>query len=126
MQVANLELSKELWNLSKWTSTDYRWYEDKGVDYVDVKGTNGLSLPAYNLGFLLRKLPQEIDNYYFDLSTTKDSSLWIAEYFTNDYTPERPMSKYKIEDENPEDCLCRLAIELFRQGILIKVGGENE
>lgn len=102
MTTASLELCQELWNLSRWSGTDYRWYEDKGVDYVDIKGTNGLSLPAYDLGYLLRKAP-----YTVQLSGGHD--FW-----------QSSCNGYIGTADNPEDAACKLAIELFKRGVLTK------
>lgn len=121
--VTSLEKSKELFDLSKWSHSkveSHSWYFDEKL----ISGFGELKLyakeslvPAYPLGYLLRKLPKLFDNYFFDLSVTADGT-WVAEYFTNDYTPERPISKYKFEADTPEDAVCGTVIALIKQDVI--------
>lgn len=110
MSVASLELSKELYGLSGWHLPDEPWFA--WTDELD-----SFVAPKYTLGYLLRKLPKEFDDYFFDLSVTEDG--WVVEYFTNDYTQERPISQYKFEADNPEDAVVKLAIELIKQKVAV-------
>lgn len=98
MNVSNLELSKELHELSGWDDED---------------GYLG-ETPIYDLGFLLRKL-HEIGNLLF--SPQSDGSWYI---FWDEVD-----KKHSFHADTPENAVASLACELFRQGILIKVGGEN-
>lgn len=110
MNVANLELCKELKELSGWIS---------GSDFFPVKHSTEDPIPAYDLGYLLRKLPSYIklknDRTRFTLRTKPESNqhelpLWQAMY-GHDFS-ERA--------DTPEDAAAKLAVELFKQGILTK------
>lgn len=130
MNVASLELCKELCELSGWTKSDPRIFEienawrptplasGKNYRLINIGPNTPEDIPAYVLGYLLQKLPKTFDGYYFDLSV--EGKGWVAEYFTNDYTPDRPIHKFGSEADTPEDAVCKLAIELFKQSILTK------
>jgi hypothetical protein len=66
MNVASLEPCKELYELSGWNDTEF-WYAETlnepphnwtlGNNRLTIGMTGGRQLPAYDLGYLLRKLP---------------------------------------------------------------------
>lgn len=103
---ASEDLARELFQLSGW----------KG----DVETSYTPSAPHYTLGGLLRKLPHQIEGeiYKFKLeaiglSWSNTQDCWKADYgFGTAVT-----SQYA---DLPEDALCKLAIELFKQNILTK------
>lgn len=112
MHVANKELSEELYRLSGWSDTGsaYRLWNDGQTDFEWEKtepiGRYGQyrMLPAYSLSYLLRKLPdgtkiQKGYKYWAWVKNMRDSSQ---------------------EADTPEDALCSLAIELFKQKILTR------
>ena len=114
MNVASLELSKELYLWSGWRDTSL-WYSDFG----DVKQKSNAgdwelenTAPAYDLGCLLRKLPQTAshrDAREFFLTHTA-AGRWSAGY-----------RGWRHELANtPEDAAARLAIELFKNGIFMR------
>ena len=115
MQVANLELCKTLWELSGWkVSTNpegWHWVMD-GQRYQRQVA------PAYDLGYLLRKLPETLKHpatgvdYTIGLSRLIDTKKWLADY-------SRSMLPNANAD-TPEDATCKLAIELFKQDVLTK------
>lgn len=90
MNVASLSLSKRLYELSGWNDTDNSY----------LRGT----LPAYELGFILRKLPN-CDIY----KRGKEYQCWYNVSKTSWISPKA---------DTPEDCVALLAITLFEQGIL--------
>jgi hypothetical protein len=90
MNTASLELSKELYELSDWIE---EWKE-------------GDPPYLYSLGFLLRKLPA------VRLRKGTDGE-YTAELYVDDVLLD-------FNDKEPENCLCKLAIELFKQGVLKK------
>lgn len=115
MQVASLELCKTLHELSGWDA--------RGEDELDVYllGTGNLVssnnehpdaiCPAYDLGYLLRKLPgvklEQIDKDY-----------WNAQQSYNDGTE---LPDYKTCDAGtPEDAAAKLCVALLKQGVLTK------
>lgn len=132
MNVASRELCVELYELaSEWVDTDYGWitsterrdgesWSDGITQFVLVNRlahsitwqpnlqsahsakSRFANIPAYDLGYLLRKLPS-------------DTVIW------------RNVFRWHIRNEAfdksasaslPEDAACKLAIELFKQGIL--------
>lgn len=134
MNVASLELCKELYQLSGWDLTYFIWTEksltvDKlgtelwGDNVVAMSGAeadtwDGYKCPAYVLGYLLRKLPtgssvevlsdgQYKAKCYYGLDDAHSSGIPLIELFV-------------AKADTPEDAVAKLAIELFKQGILVK------
>lgn len=119
MHVASLELSKELDELSGWGETDYVWYNNRLILERLARYDKGKKVSAYDAGYLLRKLPRRIPDDVFSgvQLLTLDDSNWgcrvnIRKRGMHDFA-------WGIAD-TPEDALCRLAIELFKQGVLKK------
>lgn len=96
--VADLKLCKELHELSGW--------DDCSESY---RSSTKWKQPAYDAGYLLRKLPDSIlskvDGKYnlrvVPVASTKE--------------PRKPEH---YEADIPENALCKLSIELFKQGVL--------
>lgn len=127
MNVASLELCKELFELSGWEDTNYcyrnhartgtgtkklydRWQLRKTLPNKNV--VTRTFVPAYDLGFLLRKLPikrVKLRNY-----TRGWSCQWSEDFKDNG----RRIRDYVGDSDTPENATCQLCIELFRQGIL--------
>lgn len=119
MNVASLNICKELYELSGWTWTEKCWETrtNQGWNinlrpYADSSQNDGLSryYPAYDLGYLLRKLPvvTEVHKY---------SDHFHARYVNVKRLIDEPI---EINSGTPEDATAKLAIELFKQGILTK------
>lgn len=126
MNVASLELSKELYELSGWEDLWYIKGEDDAEPWVHerraaVSGYETLA-PAYSIGFLLRKLPVEIGvfdtpDYRGRLTVSPgENNWWYASY---DYDKQTVQSAH-----SPEDAAAKLAIDLFKQGVLTRGGDE--
>lgn len=118
MHVANLELCKELYDLSGWDKSLLYWQigiRKLGTSNIRDYKTKMLdttkTIPGYNLGYLLRELPvrtviyHSADDYVAKYSALVEKNLPI---------------KYEERANNPEDAICKLAIKLFKQKILIK------
>lgn len=129
MNVASLELCKELYELSGWGKTQNVWAIATGEENKDVSpwlrvGVGSSSaweeLPAYDAGYLLRKLPASVKikghPYVLELRPNYSGSAWSALY----YDPEKAEAPIQVYDNAPEDCLTKLAIQLFKAGILTK------
>lgn len=128
MNTANLELCQELYALSGWDyesqyvhATDN--YSDERAKHLLTRGMLGENpydpnlkykfvAPAYDLGYLIRKLPNKI-------IVEHSSNIWWARH--DDFTDKGDIS---INADTPENALAKLAIELFKQGILTKQGKE--
>lgn len=131
---ASLELCKELYELSGWGET-LAYYEQSdgippGEPYIvypelikqyGLWGTQEVKVrtPAYDAGYLLRKLPrviEEMDSLKF-LSVEPSpisSREWEAGYSDENY--DKP--EFVCYSETVEDCLASLAIELFKENII--------
>lgn len=125
MNVASLELCKELYELSGWPSELLIW-SARSIDgkrrgkhrvIVDQNKQATDSYPAYDLGYLLRKLPALLgkrgSSSAEGLRLAKDKDKYLAGYIGVDLVWGFP-----CEADTPEDATCKLAIELFKQGVL--------
>lgn len=106
MNVASLELCKELYELSGWNT-----HISHGVPDRDIH-------PVYDLGFLLRKFPKKLkhpatgEEYTLGLTWHLDEEKWIADY-------QRSLLPH-AEADTPENAAAKLAISLFKANILTK------
>jgi len=143
MNTASLELCKELYELSGWTQFGGRdephWAQkanDTRTEWFSVRSLKELdgwlmdepgerryyrTIPAYDLGYLLRKLPKCYP-YRYTNSTNRfrlgllDGKFWVAGYPINDDFS----ASHAGTADTPEDATAKLAIELFKQGVLKK------
>lgn len=132
MNVASEELCRKLYVISewKWKDTEYFYYipvDFKSTEswvrteltYDDTKMIK--HVPAYDLGYLLRKLPANIGDQWLRIAPITNNQ-WAAYYITMGV-------KSAGQDEwadTPEDAVCKLAIELFKQGILKREENRDE
>lgn len=116
MNVASLDLCKELYELSGWnddTLNHSAWFDDKAIV------NNAVSVPLYPLGYLLRKLPYRVRDDYqawqygVHLKQTGGSG-WTIYYGE----PGKTTEMYFNSATTPEDAACKLAIELIKKGVL--------
>jgi len=126
MNVASLELCKELYELSGWYCGDNIWHysEFNGLSTLapaddDIGRTYKKLCPAYDLGYLLRKLQttvirNNVRAIGVQYQQPRGSAEWRAGY-TGIY----------CYGGTPENALCKLAIELFKQGILKKESSDD-
>jgi hypothetical protein len=121
MNVAELSLCKELYELSGWVDVESYWeyypvankstlrHSAPGNVFPDDKILPDYITPAYSLGYLLRKLPLvTLKHVALD---SDDLKRW------NCITEQWGVLRNHYAD-TPEDAACKLAIELFKQGIL--------
>jgi hypothetical protein len=138
MNVADLELCKQLHDLSRWEDAEKCWYKvnratHKSGEWEDLGGApefKALNVeqvptynwetrrdtschteyvsPAYDLGYLLRKLQGQ---KRASVSRLLSRNMWVASCVG--------ITK-NCEAANPEDAAAKLAIELFKQGILTR------
>lgn len=123
MNVASLQLCKELYELSGWIGTHGTYTPQGEIALVGVVknlyGELGY-YPAYDLGYLLRKLedtpttdPDIQDEPAVIIQhsgVVKPEYKWCAKVFNGDW--------YEKSSTTPEDAACKLAIELFKRDIL--------
>jgi hypothetical protein len=159
MTTASLDNCKELYELSGWTNTFLyhakSTYESDGIElslfkgdgsdvtedgyfeklygvwsYGDIElGNYEWTIPAYDAGYLLRKLPISTDGGKWRFVLQKDhhngkgTDWWFASYVhINSMAQFQPIAEQKAlhicEADTPEDALCLLAIELFKTGVI--------
>jgi hypothetical protein len=121
--VASLELCKELYELSGWRKdVEHVYYSNGGaVNPRNVWPKNEVfdkpgNIPAYSLGYLLRKLPMQYNRGILLVGVTNGDK-WSAQYYSF-YPPDRGAKSAILIADTPEDAAAKLAIELFKQGIL--------
>jgi len=134
MNVASLELCKELYELSGWDDTYFtymhsQWQQGGKTQHrhrlthttANKRSTDPLNIPAYDLGYLLRKLPYSVLDEYggkvfgVNLKATASGG-WVVWYGEIGKTTEM----YFNSADTPEEALASLAIELFKSGVLKK------
>lgn len=137
MNVASKKLCEELYAVSGWINTQNYWKSLIGHDVKtwsdwQVVDFNSVTIPeafgertypAYDLGFLLRKLPLERESVMgepIELHLRYDGheGHWLAEYTDGDFIVLEP--ELIGEADTPENALIKLAIELFKSGVLTK------
>lgn len=122
LNTANIELSRELYSLSGWKDTLCWWnvfkpYEDGRPHYlVDTyrHQSTDQHIPAYDLGYLVRKLPATSQWRQFDweefipiiMGVSNHDGFWTVGYME------------EVEGDTPEDAACELLIEMFKTGKL--------
>lgn len=117
MNTASIELCRELYELAGWHDTYWNYSRSSGTDGPFRLGHKGSietrevkeRYPAYELGFLQRKLP-----YGFTI-VTRFNEGWLASW-----AKTADADDYATEADTPENAVCELAIELFKQGVLKK------
>lgn len=131
METASRELSEQLYQLSGWEADEW-WHEHMivGLDpIVTIKGdpeTGEPICPAYDLSFLLRKLPRmhyEGRTPYFLtlMNGDQQATNWICDYMGLMQQWLHQYDKAKlVEADTPENAACKLCISLFRRCLLTK------
>ena len=131
MNTASLENSKRLYELSGW-NTENHWYipepktntppypVDKPYD-PSIHGSIGNRVPAYDAGYLLRRLPNVIQDphdkifRHFQMWMNGDGSIHAG--CVEPYAHDDRVAYAQVAD-TPEDALCLLAIKLFEEDTL--------
>lgn len=123
MNVASLELCKELYELSGWANNtkqlDNIWGTDAegrsavitGQAYGNSENKIGIPIelvPAYDLSYLLRKLPDTVAKGVF----------WRQGRWNAEYLEQKKVKIHWQHADNPEDAIAKLLIELFKQGVI--------
>jgi len=117
MNVASLELCRELYELSRWEA-NFIYYQERyfgektgkftvyrdGERYGDYNADFNpkMDIPAYDLGYLLRRLPPDSGVY-------RESS---GEYWAHS------QENLGFRADTPENATCKLLIELWKLGVL--------
>lgn len=107
MNVASRELSKELFELSGWRGTDFCWDDLPESFYLAPDHQIEGGFPAYDLGYLIRKLVNR--NYDARVRYSTNSMNWRASLIH--------WGSEHIAD-TPEDATAKLCIKLFKSGVL--------
>lgn len=134
MSVASVELSGELYELSRWCPS------------TRCNGMHNTKFPPqYDLGYLLRKLPDTIRSrghgfwYRWQLTPlgpgyniSYQNHPWVRDHksalkrdgFEDEYIENLPYWQPPHYADEAADVVAKLAIELFEQGILTKEAGD--
>lgn len=135
MNVASKELCQDLEKVSHWEDTESAWlwieaHNEYEVDNGDPLAFGHPPIPAYDLGYLLRKLPASVESKEY---AGKFAQLWTRKDDGPNDDIESPITYFAwylvvgIQDgvsdfgenaDTPEDAAAKLAIELFNQGVL--------
>lgn len=127
MNVASLELSRTLFELSGWEA-NFAYNTYTGNVVKRFAKFDPAIIPAYDLGFLLRKLPRVLGTIGANegwLQITprdeRDHSGWLAHY---GYVAGEGHHGFLYADwaqtlaATPEDAAAQLCIALFKEGVL--------
>lgn len=131
MNVASLELCKELHELSGWSLPIYsplKWVEYADDSCALWAGSDPehwdeiiQSSPAYDLGYLMRKLQSGdltvIMRFNRDFGGRIGMSSWDGKWCIGTF--DMAQGEYPVAD-SPEDAAAKLAIALFKRGVLVK------
>lgn len=139
MNVASLELCKKLHGLSGWHDTEDVWAVNYFLDEAprldwslqsrsqSIGYPRGKIIPAYDLGYLLRKLPESTQLRKTKQTEGRGRKPGVQPYLVScgrlvDERPDYYWGKRNtvIGADTPEDAVAKLAIELFKQGVLQK------
>jgi hypothetical protein len=125
MNVASLELCRELYRLSAW--------HDEQPLHPDIiklvkSGEPQTPIPAYDLGYLLRKLPpnwirHELQHHLGILTNGEEVVSFVAGYYGHVWFESKTVQVHVHMQQSAdtlEDAAAKLAIELFKSGILTK------
>lgn len=118
--VASHGLCRQLYGLSEWKDTEHSWYRDwlrKNEWCVIAMGqTDEGTIPAYDIGYLLRRLPKDTRVGY--IHPRGKSRLALAEIYQYDQHSSYCELIADGKADTPEDALCLVAIALFQSGRL--------
>lgn len=135
MHVAELSLCKELYELSGWGDTSEFYVNgmlQHGIDtaFEDhaIKTNYPGYSPAYDLGYLLRKLPSNYMLMWHDFEDFKLEDGEVIKQGRAYVMSKLDGDMYEIDEDfwnadqsdTPEDAAAKLAIELFKQKILTR------
>ena len=126
MNVASLDLCRELHELSAWGIGDpdvmWRWSRNGVGDFFQERALPVVypgQIPAYDLGYLLRKLPPKVYDgiLQLELVYVPGGLQWQARYY-NYYPANRGQTFGAGIAETPEDAAALLCIRLIEEGAL--------
>ena len=122
MNVASLELCRELYELSGWDDCDFSW-KYGSLTWGVPAGTQPIgkddNTPMYDLGYLLRKLYQTAPFIRYDIEARPDVGYPAMKFFVmamQDTNGEE--IDVRQWADTPEDAACKLCCELIRQGVI--------
>lgn len=121
MNVASPKNCQRLYKLSGWKKTAYvyRWYTNLNTNEqtepelfrANSSIVSRFKIPAYELGYLLRRIETSFDDYEPLELFYSNTDTWVA-----------AMRSQMIEAEasTPEDAVATLAYSLFKERVLTK------
>lgn len=133
--VASKELCKELYEQSGWDEvflshhlSDLARIGPLSRDVRDAPRRTGDGVwlsPAYDLGYLLRKLPDFLQRYgrltiQPHPNYTKQTKVQAVPDFSILWYAEYGSQELRCSADTPEDAAAMLAIHLFKRGVLVR------
>lgn len=132
MNVASLELCKELYELSGWRERVGLQYfpdkfyathlrldlEEEVTPTMDESYEADFICPAYDLGYLLRKLPHKTRVDKHTIRGHPDRRRRLPDHDVYNAFLHTATNQCWQQADTPEDAAAKLAIELFKQGRL--------
>lgn len=115
---ASRELCEELYELSGWRDT-HSFYTKTGKVSTEASMYSSPPLPAYSLGYLLRKLPSHIsddDGNVYRLRSGKNQ-YYFFEYQRKDDHQILWWGESCFSKDSPENAAIQLIIKLFRRDV---------
>lgn len=118
MHVASLDLCRELYEVSGWDDTDFRYQWDKqfglGFD-LSFGEPQPDDTPAYDLGFIVRKLPARIkmvegDDVFLTLEKFNNRSDYAPDHYSAYYRADVDSDAWTQNADTPEDAAALLAL----------------
>lgn len=109
----SLELSTRLFELKpEWDDTYWHFKNmDKGLIHFDVGTPHPTYIPAYSLGYLIRKLPLK---YYVRRHNDRQGDWWAYK----EHSIVQDKHGESILAVTPEDCVAKLCIQLIEERVL--------
>jgi hypothetical protein len=126
MTTASLDNCRRLYELSGWGNSEYTWVcvtdmlpqlLTKGATQYIGNDLERVDVPAYDLGYVLRKLQYMEDLAIHRCHHMDNSWNWEAQCHPDPDASDGYSFAYA---DTPEDAACKLAIALFEAGVLVK------
>lgn len=127
MSVASVELCKRIQEVSHWIhGVDKCWVFKKGkwviwdsTQVSDYSTGNEVFVPAYSLGFLIRKLEGcSIHHKLIEEKPKRFMSIFTAKRLLGRQNEESTNTLYMAESHSPENAAGELALKLLEKGYI--------
>lgn len=115
MHFAEVELCRKLYDVSGWDDTSFK-YVGGSRDNIQLRPRNkritAPDVPAYDLGYLVRRLP-------YPVSVTANQKGFVTTAAMMRHRP--PFFNYLARDASPENSTVDVLLEMFKQNVLTRI-----